>query len=136
MWWREEINACLQTGLLCHENCDVQSRTTGDCSAYSRAKSALATFFKLNSFHLGQLEVFASPSPSGCVCQDGNWCLKVLVFYIFPLALGSLAVGIVINPLNALMDQQVTHSVGVIFFPIDVYLHRSFTWCFSIKSDQ
>ena len=34
------------------------------------------------------------------------------------LALGSVAVGIVISPL---MDQQVTHSVGVIPVPINVY---------------
>ena len=72
--------------LVCEQDCFsmrtvLSDRELGACSTYSRAKSGLTTFFKFNSFRPGQLEVFfANPSPSGCVCQDGNWCWKVLVF--------------------------------------------------------
>lgn len=127
--WREAILVCKQD---CFATKTVLSdRELGACSAYSRAKSAPTTFFKFNVFRLGQLEVFCQPFTIR-MCLPG-WQLVLESPYVSILALGSVALGIVISPLNALMDQQVTHSVGVIPFPINVYCicHLpAHCWCF------
>ena len=86
----------------------VSERELGVCSAYASARSALGTFFKFNSFRPGQLEVLL-PALHGkdVFARMATGAGKSLCFYLVPLSLSSSAVGVVVGPLNALMDQQV-----------------------------
>ena len=60
------------------------------------------------SFRPGQLAASdASTTWQGCTGKDGYGSRKIPVMYLVPLAMRASAVGVVISPLNGLMDQQV-----------------------------
>ena len=85
-------------------------RELGACPAYSRARSAFESFFNFHTFRPGQLEVLL-PVLHGrdLFARMATGAAKSICFYLVPLALGISAVGIVISPLNTLMDQQVRY---------------------------
>ena len=72
---------------------------------YCRAKAALVQYFKFDSFRPGQLAT--SVAWKGRFCENGYGSTKIPLFFLAPLATSPCAVGVVISPLNALMDQQV-----------------------------
>ena len=100
----------------CRRDCAVifssvmGERELGACPAYSRARSALESFFNFHTFRPGQLEVLL-PALHGrdVFARMATGAGKSICFYLVPLALGISAVAIVISPLNALMDQQVRY---------------------------
>ena len=79
-----------------------------DCIAYLKAKDALKSYFKFQSFWLGQLSVIL-PALHGkdTFAMMATGAGKSLCFYLVPLATSPNAVGVVISRLKSLMDQQV-----------------------------
>ena len=111
--------------LACTQDCPVVAssasshRELGVCSAYGRARSALATYFQFDSFRPGQLEVLL-PALHGkdVFATMATGAGKSLCFFLVPLALSSSAVGVVVSPLNALMDQQVIDVLVLYYYII------------------
>ena len=78
------------------------------CAAYYKAKTALVQFFRFNSFRPGQLAAMLPVLHGKDVfAKMATGAGKSLCFLLVPLAVSPSAVGSVISPLNALMDQQV-----------------------------
>ena len=76
--------------------------------AHDKAKVPLGHFFKYNSFRPGQLAALLPVLHGKDVfVRMATGAGKSLCFYLVPLAASTSAVGVVISPLNALMDQQV-----------------------------
>ena len=105
------IQFCSQTCPLAKGECvyaDVE------CSGKVRLERALQKFFKFDVFRPGQLESLL-PLVHGrdVFTRMATGAGKSLCMYLAPLALGESAVGVVISPLNALMEQQ----VQVFLFP-------------------
>lgn len=87
---------------VCGREVDVQ------CEAYTKATAALHTYFKYSNFRPGQLDALL-PVLHG---RDTFVCMatgagKSMCIFLPPLAVGPDALGVVISPLNGLMDQQV-----------------------------
>ena len=78
------------------------------CTAYCKAKATMRQFFKFNSFRPGQLAALL-PVLHGrdVLAKMATGAGKSLCFFLIPLATSPSAVGLIISPLNALMDQQV-----------------------------
>lgn len=78
------------------------------CTAKDRLKKALFTYFKHSEFRPGQLES-TLPAIHGrdVFVRMATGSGKSLCMFLVPLALNNVAMGIIISPLNALMNQQV-----------------------------
>lgn len=99
-----------QLKLLCSGCAEDETR----CSAVHRAKATLLQYFKFPSFKPGQLEAIMPVLH----CQDvfvrmATGSGKSLCMFLPPLCVGKNAMGAVISPLNALMEQQVRCTVNV-----------------------
>lgn len=94
-------------------NCPVSElgqseRELEGCAAYCKAKAALRQFFGFDSFRPGQLAaVLPVLHGKDVFVKMATGAGKSLCFLLIPLAVSPSAVGVVISPLNALMDQQV-----------------------------
>ena len=78
------------------------------CTATERSKEALHTYFKHSEFRPGQLEsVLPALHGKDVFVHMATGSGKSLCMFLVPLAINDSAMGIVISPLNALMDQQV-----------------------------
>ena len=78
------------------------------CVAYQKARDALTKHFKFVACRPGQFSASdTSTTWQGCTGKDGYGSRKIPVMYLVPLAMRTSAVGVVISPLNGLMDQQV-----------------------------
>lgn len=98
-------NFCSQTCPLANGesvNVDV------DCSGKIRLERALQKYFQYEFFRPGQLESLL-PLVHGrdVFSRMATGAGKSLCMFLVPLALGESAIGVVISPLNALMQQQV-----------------------------
>ena len=99
--------------VLCSKDCACANGRISEillqqCAAYPRVVSALNTFFKFTCFRPGQLEALL-PILHG---QDTFVRLptgggKSLCMFIVPLCYELDVLGIIISPLNGLMDEQV-----------------------------
>ena len=71
-------------------------------------EAALQKYFKFKSFWPGQLDALL-PLVHGrdVFVRMATGAGKSLCLFLAPLAIGNSAIGVVISPLNALMDQQV-----------------------------
>ena len=101
----------------CTQNCPVaelngqSEREMESCAAYYKAKTALVKFFRFNSFRPGQLAALLPVLHGKDVfTKMATGAGKSLCFLLVPLAVSPSAVGVVISPLNALMDQQVVSA--------------------------
>ena len=85
--------------------CDVESVS---CVAYWKARDALTRYFKFADFRPGQLAALM-PVLHGkdVLVRMATGAGKSLCIYLVPLAMGPSAGGVLISPLNGLMDQQV-----------------------------
>ncbi len=81
------------------------------CTAKDKLKEALYTYFKHREFRPGQLES-TLPALHGqdVFVRMATGSGKSLCMFLVPLALNDAAMGVVISPLNALMDQQVHNT--------------------------
>ena len=98
----------------CTQNCQVtqldglSEREMEGCAAYCKAKAALRKFFRFDSFRPGQLAAMLPVLHGKDVfAKMATGAGKSLCFLLIPLAVSPSAVGVIISPLNALMDQQV-----------------------------
>ena len=85
--------------------CDAPSV---ECVWKSRLEAALQKYFKFKTFRPGQLDALL-PLVHGrdVFVRMATGAGKSLCLFLAPLAIGNSAIGVVISPLNALMDQQV-----------------------------
>ena len=79
------------------------------CVALQRLKTVLCSVFGHTQFRPGQLEAMlpALHRKDGIV-KMATGAGKSLCMFMVPLAYSDTAVGVIISPLNALMDDQVT----------------------------
>ena len=101
----------------CTPNCPVMepdhlSETEMEaCAAYCKMKAALRHFFRFDSFRPGQIAALLPVLHGKDVfVKMATGSGKSLCFLLVPLAVGPSAVGIIISPLKALMDQQVVSA--------------------------
>ena len=78
------------------------------CAAYWKARDPLTKYFKFSDFRPGQLAALM-PVLHGrdVLVRLATGAGKSLCIYLIPLAMGPSAGGVLISPLNGLMDQQV-----------------------------
>ena len=101
--WLCSSKSCPLANLTCETGLEKVN-----CTAYLKAKSALTSYFKFQSFRPGQLSVILPVLHGKDVfAMMATGAGKSLCFYLVPLATSPDAVGVVISPLNSLMDQQV-----------------------------
>ena len=79
-----------------------------ECPAIAKLRTALNGHFKFSDFRPGQLEAML-PAAHGrdSFIRMATGSGKSLCMFLPPLAVSSKAMGVVISPLHALMDQQV-----------------------------
>lgn len=81
------------------------------CAVYCKARDALTKQFGFADFRPGEL---AAPMPvlhsKDVLVKMATGAGKLLCIYFVPLAMGTSTVGVVISPLNGLMDQQVSST--------------------------
>ena len=79
------------------------------CTARMRLHGALRSYFKFDDFRDGQLEAML-PIIYGkdVFVHMATGSGKSMCMFLPPLAISEHAIGVVISPLNTLMDQQVT----------------------------
>ena len=89
--------------------CSASSCNGVHCQAKGRLESTLHDLFKFETFKPGQLEAMLPVLH----CKDvfvrmATGAGKSLCMFLPPLAVCRSAMGVIISPLNALMDQQVS----------------------------
>ena len=78
------------------------------CEAKAQLEDTLQRFFKFSSFRLGQLEAVLHLAHGRDVfVRMATGGGKSVCMFVLPLALSTTAIGVIISPLNSLMDQQV-----------------------------
>ena len=96
---------------LCTHGCPLASGNPEGstvCPACTSLEQALVKYFKFSHFRPGQLEALLPLVNGRDVFERmATGAGKSLCMFFGPLAIGDLAIGVVISPLNALMEQQV-----------------------------
>lgn len=81
------------------------------CCCQSRLQEVLRKYFSFSSFRPGQMESSLSVLHGKDVfVRMATGSGKTLCMYLGPLAKSDKAIGIIISPLNGLMEQQVCYS--------------------------
>ena len=119
---RERERAVVMGTSVCH--CPVaQLRNVSACSeldgcpAYTRLQTVLTDCFKYSSFRPGQLAaVIPVLHGRDVIAKMATGAGKSLCFFLVPLARSRTAIGVIISPLNALMDQQVLMQIFVCMY--------------------
>lgn len=95
----------------------VDQPSTSSCPAVSQLYTTLQDVFGHTEFRPGQLEA-AVAAMHGCdvFAQMCTGAGKTLCMFLPPLAMSESSVGVVISPLNAIMDEQV--HVHTLYFSI------------------
>ena len=87
------------------------------CPAYTRLQTVLTDCFKYSSFRPGQLAaVIPVLHGRDVIAKMATGAGKSLCFFLVPLARSRTAIGVIISPLNALMDQQVLMQIFVCMY--------------------
>ena len=103
-------------------NCPLAEFTDGlcdlegvSCIAYLKAREALTKYFKFVDFRPGQLAALM-PVLHGrdVLVKMATGAGKSLCIDLVPLVMGPRAVGVVVSPLNGLMDQQVCKFANLV----------------------
>ncbi len=98
---------------LCKPSCPSAKGCTlpaalGLCAAYPKVQGALSKYFGHDSFRPGQLEsVLAAVHGSDVFVRMATGGGKSLCMFLVPLSISDTAMGVVVSPLNGLMDEQV-----------------------------
>ena len=78
------------------------------CLTKEKLEAALLKYFKYTTFRPGQLDaLLAVMHEKNVFVRMATGAGKSLCMFLAPLALSETAVGVVISPLNCLMEQQV-----------------------------
>lgn len=92
---------------------------TGECQCSMKALAALQEYFHFQSFRSGQKEAVVSLLHNrDVVVQMATGSGKSLCMFLPPLSRDDCAMGVVISPLNGLMDQQVYKNFNGTFSPL------------------
>lgn len=103
---------------ICDGNCTISGATLGrgssaavPCAARERLQEALVLYFQHVEFRPGQLES-TLPALHGkdVFVRMATGSGKSLCMFLVPLSHSSTAMGVIISPLKALMEQQVIMS--------------------------
>ncbi len=103
---------------LCQPSCPcaggcTTSEALAQCEAYPKLQDALQQYFQFTAFRPGQLEallpVLHGKDAFVRIATGGG---KSMCIFLVPLSIGNGAVGVVISPLNGLMDEQVSLNSG------------------------
>ena len=113
-WWFQcnHIRSSSMSSLLCSASCELAGGSCGSrsatCVAKAKLEETLARYFKFPSFRPGQLEALL-PLLHGrdVFVHMATGAGKSLCMFLQPLTVSDSAIGIVISPLNGLMEQQV-----------------------------
>ena len=115
-----------QLSSVCTSTCCPLAKGSGDssvqCAAKRKLQQALQKYFKFPGFRPGQLDALL-PALHGkdVFVRMATGAGKSLCIFLPPLAVSDSAIGVVISPLNGLMDQQVGS---------EIYKQKSF--CFNL----
>lgn len=87
----------------------VPEGALASCIALRNLRPTLSTVFGFQSFLPGQLEAML-PALHGkdVFVRMATGAGKSLAMFLVPLAYSNVAVGVIISPLNSLMDEQVS----------------------------
>ena len=78
------------------------------CTAYVKAARCLLKYFQFSEFRAGQLEaILAALHGRNAFVRFPTGGEKSLCMFLVPLIYGKDSMGIIISPLNGLMDEQV-----------------------------
>ena len=93
---------------------DAPGISAAECVGRRSLEAALLKYFKYTSFRPGQLNALL-PLVHGrdVFVRMATGAGKSLCMFLAPLAIGESAIGVIISPLNALMDQQVLHVTDI-----------------------
>ena len=100
--------------ILAGKFCSCQDLSTGGptevCCVTDKLQTSLQKYFSYTSFHDGQLEALL-PLLHGrdVFVRMATGSGKSLCMFLGPLAISESAIGMVISPLNGLMEQQVCY---------------------------
>ena len=88
--------------------CPCCGNASNQCTARMQLHSALVKYFKFDDFSEGQLEAMIPVMHGRDVfVRMATGSGKSLCMFLPPLAASDVSIGVIISPLNALMDQQV-----------------------------
>ena len=98
---------------LCKPDClcsgGVVPEALASCIALRNLRPTLSTVFGFQSFLPGQLEaVLPALHGKDVFVRMATGAGKSLAMFLVPLAYSNVAVGVIISPLNSLMDEQVS----------------------------
>ncbi len=98
---------------------DIAQASTSSCPAVSKIYATLQSVFGYSGFRDGQLKAVVAALHGHDVfvqlCTGGG---KTLCMFMPPLTVSATSIGVIISPLNAIMDEQVwlflniIHSLG------------------------
>ena len=94
---------------LCRAEClSSTNAAVGSCVALRKVNTALQSVFRHHSFRPGQLESFL-PALHGrdVFVRMATGAGKSLAMFLVPLSYSDRTVGVIISPLNSLMDEQI-----------------------------
>lgn len=105
---------CGYSGMLCNVNtCPLAAgncETSVQCIAKVKLEEALHKYFSFPAFRDGQLDALLPVLHGRDVfVQMATGAGKSLCMFLAPLAVSESAIGVVVSPLNGLMEQQVSN---------------------------
>ena len=100
--------ATRSSSVMCERSSSVCTSAGGQCVAEERCLDTLNHYFKYSSFRPGQLDaILAVLNRKDVFVRMATGSGKSLCMFIPVLASHENAMGIIVSPLNGLMDQQV-----------------------------
>ena len=100
---------------VCSKQCQLSTgvaTANTTCVAVNKLYHSLRSVFGFTEFRCGQLEsMLPALHGNDTFVQMATGAGKSLCMFLVPLAYSDTAVGIIISPLNSLMDEQVTDIV-------------------------
>ena len=132
--WR--ITACEPTCPFSKETGAVSTASDGSCPVLVKLLPAMHSYFGHESFRPGQLEaILLVLHRHDVLVKMPTGGGKTMCMFMPPLATSATAIGVVISPLVALMDQQVikipesVSSVSIVGF---IFIFSLSAWYFNI----
>ena len=106
--------ACVPTCPFSEGSCPVSSADDGSCTVLAKLLPAMQIYFHHDSFRPGQLEAML-PVMHGkdVLVKMPTGGGKTMCMFVPPLATSDAAMGLVMCPLIALMEQQVRLKVNI-----------------------
>ena len=109
---------CCETKCACASGC-ISGDALQRCTVYPKVHCCLVEYFKLREFRTGQLEaVLAVLHGRDVFVRLPTGGGKSLCMFLVPLVIGRNTLGVIISPLNGLMDEQVKNILYDVCTPM------------------